>query len=388
MNTNIDEIKRRIDIVEFTQQIIPLKKMGDNYIGFCPFHTENVPSFIVSRAKNIATCFGKCNETFDVISLTQRYYKLLFNEAVNFVSVKAGIKKNIKQSKINKVKKNKIEYFGDEGKYIYEERFSISAESDDIGLEKCHELAVISLLDYYKQTQIRVFSALLNFLKNNFDLDAYKYLIGPERGLVNETIEKFGLASFTDLKDTVEFVHDSFSDEELKISGLFSDNGRFIFSDFRIIIPYLENGLPVYLRARYFKDGQYIPGNNLPKYIGLNNRSTTLTAKRFFNLDVLKQPIAEKELLIVEGEFDAMILSQINLPALAIPGVNNLPNDLHSIVNRDIYLCLDNDSAGKSATLKISEALKKTDIKPRIINYKSKYKDFTQWVNTILLKNL
>jgi DNA primase len=384
MNSVIEEIKRRIDIVDYIAQLIPLKKVGENYIGLCPFHTENAPSFIVSRTKNIATCFGKCNETFDIISLTQKYFHVSLYEALNILGIIVGISNNMNQHIINKNKKFKIEYFGEEGKYIYEERFSISAESDDIALEKCHELAVGSLHDYYKQTQIRVFSALLNFLKDNFDLDAYNYLIGPERGLVKETIEKFGLVSITDVRDTGEFLKDNFSTEEIKISGLFSDKGRFIFSDFRIIIPYLENGVPIYLRARYFKNGSCIPEDNNPKYIGLNNRSSTLTAKRFFNIDILKQPVAAKEILLVEGEFDAMILSQINLPAIAIPGINNLPKDISPLTNRKIYLCLDNDGAGKIATLKISEVLKTNNIELRTIKFKSNYKDFTQWINAIL----
>lgn len=54
----VEEIKRKIDIVEFILEYLPLKKMGRNFAARCPFHEESKPSFMVSQDRQIFRCFG------------------------------------------------------------------------------------------------------------------------------------------------------------------------------------------------------------------------------------------------------------------------------------------------------------------------------------------
>lgn len=58
MDTEIEDIKRRIDIVEFIGSYVTLKKAGTNHKGLCPFHNEKTPSMMVSPEKQIFKCFG------------------------------------------------------------------------------------------------------------------------------------------------------------------------------------------------------------------------------------------------------------------------------------------------------------------------------------------
>ena len=44
----LDEIKSKIDIVSLISEYLPLKKTGRNFKALCPFHSEKIPSFIVS----------------------------------------------------------------------------------------------------------------------------------------------------------------------------------------------------------------------------------------------------------------------------------------------------------------------------------------------------
>ena len=39
----IDQIRRANDIVDVIQGYIPLKKVGSNYRGLCPFHNDTRP---------------------------------------------------------------------------------------------------------------------------------------------------------------------------------------------------------------------------------------------------------------------------------------------------------------------------------------------------------
>ena len=45
-------------IIEVISPYIRLKKVGDKYLGLCPFHEENTPSFTVDDGGGVFHCFG------------------------------------------------------------------------------------------------------------------------------------------------------------------------------------------------------------------------------------------------------------------------------------------------------------------------------------------
>lgn len=88
----VDEIKRKVDIVEFIGSFIPLKKAGRNFKAVCPFHQEKTPSFVISPDRQIWHCFGACQEGGDVIKFLMKWDNLTFGESVKELAQKAGIK--------------------------------------------------------------------------------------------------------------------------------------------------------------------------------------------------------------------------------------------------------------------------------------------------------
>ncbi|UCD34951.1 MAG: DNA primase [Nitrospiraceae bacterium] len=86
----LDEIKSRLDIVDFISGYVQLKKAGQNWKGLCPFHAEKTPSFTVSPAKQIYHCFG-CGSGGDIFSFLARYENLTFPEALKVLAGKAGV---------------------------------------------------------------------------------------------------------------------------------------------------------------------------------------------------------------------------------------------------------------------------------------------------------
>ena len=87
----ITEIKSKIDIVDFIQSYLPLKKKGRNFWANCPFHGEKTPSFSVSPELQIFKCFG-CGKSGDILTFLQEYEKIDFAEALQILADRAGVK--------------------------------------------------------------------------------------------------------------------------------------------------------------------------------------------------------------------------------------------------------------------------------------------------------
>ena len=99
----IDEIKTRINIVDVVGRYVNIKRMGVNYKGLCPFHSEDTPSFIVSEDKQIFTCFG-CGATGDVIEFIKRIENIDFIDTIEKLAKDCGVEiKDYKKSLLNEL---------------------------------------------------------------------------------------------------------------------------------------------------------------------------------------------------------------------------------------------------------------------------------------------
>lgn len=80
-DSKIEEIGNTANIAEVIGNYVSLKKVGRNYQGLCPFHSEKTPSFTVSEEKQIFHCFG-CGMGGNVFSFLMRYHNVSFVQAV------------------------------------------------------------------------------------------------------------------------------------------------------------------------------------------------------------------------------------------------------------------------------------------------------------------
>lgn len=86
-----EEIKRRLDIVEFIGEYLPLVRAGGpNMKARCPFHQEKTPSFYISKERQMWHCFG-CGEGGDVFSFIMKHEGLEFPEALKLLAERTGI---------------------------------------------------------------------------------------------------------------------------------------------------------------------------------------------------------------------------------------------------------------------------------------------------------
>jgi DNA primase len=86
----VEEIKRRVDLVEIASAYVKLKRVGRNWEGLCPFHREKTPSFYINPEKQLWYCFG-CGAGGDVFAFVQKAENLTFREALEKLAGQAGV---------------------------------------------------------------------------------------------------------------------------------------------------------------------------------------------------------------------------------------------------------------------------------------------------------
>jgi len=86
----IEDLRNRVNIVDFIREYVVLKKQGQNYTGLCPFHSEKTPSFVVSPHKQIFHCFG-CGKGGNIYTFLMEKDALTFPEAVLHLANRCGV---------------------------------------------------------------------------------------------------------------------------------------------------------------------------------------------------------------------------------------------------------------------------------------------------------
>lgn len=88
--SDIEQLKDRVDIVELIGSYISLKPAGPgSFKGLCPFHGEKSPSFHVRSNPAFYHCFG-CGVGGDAFKFVQEIDKVGFSEAIEKLAQRTG----------------------------------------------------------------------------------------------------------------------------------------------------------------------------------------------------------------------------------------------------------------------------------------------------------
>ncbi|UCG30601.1 MAG: DNA primase [candidate division WOR-3 bacterium] len=298
----IEEVKRQTDIVDIIGRYVQLKKMGKNYRGLCPFHSEKNPSFYVNPEKGIYYCFG-CKKGGNAINFLMEYEKLDFPDAIKRLAKNLGIEIDTTKG------------------LRYKELYEVNEQA-------CQFYAHCLTKDIGRRGQEYL-------LRRNMKLDKlqdFRLGYAPASG---------GLTTFMRQK--------GFSVARLQQAGLISTN-RELFRD-RLIFPIFN------LSGRIIGfGGRGIDDFIQPKY--LNSPETPIFKKGdgLYGLYQSKEKIRSKgEVMLVEGYFDLLSIYQHGFDNISAPLGTSLTEQqalLLSRFARKAMILFDGDLSGIKAALR------------------------------------
>ncbi|MBP7303523.1 MAG: DNA primase [Fervidobacterium sp.] len=300
----IEKIKEKCDIVDVISEYVSLQKVGANYRGLCPFHTETSPSFYVNTSRKMYHCFG-CGESGDVIKFIEKLENLSYVEAVQKLASRIGMKVDFSQE--------------DSSKALYYEFYKFLHEQYKSKLESAQ-----NIIEYLEKR---------GFSKREISL--YEFGFSPVNSNIPQlAANKLGI------------------DKERLASFGFSYNDPF---SGRIIIPIKDDF------GKVIAFGGRLVGDGIPKYINSQETFVFKKSSVLFMFNVAKEYIKEMDYVVIcEGYFDALAFHRAGIKnAVATLGTTLSKTHISKLrkYTSNIILAFDSDNAGIKAALKNIELL-------------------------------
>jgi DNA primase len=313
-NSQIEEIKNRLNVVDVVGSYIKLTKTGANYRGVCPFHSEKKPSFFVSPTRQMWKCFG-CGAGTSIFDFVMKIEGVEFGDALKILAAKAGIE-------------------------LKKENPKLKTER-----QRLYEICDLACSFFEKQLD-----------GSDWGKKAKEYLL--KRGILSESIKKWRLGYSPDTWQGLSdfLVGRGYKREEIVKAGLavISEKGNNPYDRFRgrIIFPIFDlNSQVIGFGARVFKEAN---AKEVAKYI--NTPQTLLYDKSnvLYGINHAKLPIRKQnQCVIVEGYTDAIMCHQAGFENTVASSGTALTGGHLNILKRyseNLLLAFDMDLAGNTAT--------------------------------------
>jgi DNA primase len=314
----VEEVRTAADLVEVAEDYVQLKQSGSRYMGLCPFHNEDTPSFSVDPDQNLYYCFG-CGAGGDVFKFVQEIEGVGFLESVRILAERYGIP-------------------------LPEEDGTPEAANERESI--LHALRFAARFFYRQLTQTDRGRRALDYLRR--------------RGFAPQTIKRFGLGFAPNEWDALLTAaqEEQLDPETLEKAGLVIErndgSGHYDRYRGRIIFPIFSHIGKVLAFAGRILDPD--DERDQPKYI--NSPETEVYHKKevLYGLHQAKQSIRKTdEALLVEGYTDVISLSQAGVQNVVASSGTALTEQQVATLDRYATRALmlyDADEAGERAAMR------------------------------------
>ena len=318
MASPAEDIKARLDIVEYIRAYVRLEKAGMNFKAACPFHNEKTPSFFVSPSRQIWHCFGGCGEGGDIFTFAMKIDGLDFPEALRLLAARAGVEITREDPRIRS-ERNRLYDVAEAAANLFER----SLLTTDAAKEYLRSRGLT-------EETVRGFRV-------GWAPESWDWLLRAlaAKGFRGEEAEKAGLALRSG--DGSGRLHDRFRSRI--IFPITDANARVIGFGGRILQPPTTN---------------HKPPTNEAKYINTPQTALYDKSRALYGFDKAKQAIREKNRVVVtEGYMDCIMSHQAGVAeTIAVSGTALTVSQLTAVRRLcDTVICsFDADAAGDSAT--------------------------------------
>ncbi|MFB9074826.1 DNA primase [Citricoccus parietis] len=324
---DIDLVRERSDLKEIVDAFVTLRSAGvGSYKGLCPFHDERSPSFHVRPSVGTYHCFG-CGESGDAIAFLMKMEHTTFAETVERLAARANIE-------------------------LHYEDGGSGPDKEQVGRRQ-RLLEANKIADEYFRDQLGTPGAATG----------QQFLAG--RGFTAEHAQHFGVGYAPQGWDNLlkHLQRKGFREDELRLTGLFSEGQRGIYDRFRgrLVWPIRDmTGATIGFGARkLFEDD---PG---PKYLNTPETGLYKKSQVLYGIDLAKRNIAKKrQLVVVEGYTDVMAAHLSGVDTAVATCGTAFGSDHVKIARRlisddgtggEIVFTFDGDAAGQKAALRAFE---------------------------------
>ena len=341
MDSQVDEIKHKLDIVNVISSYLPLKKRGRHFFARCPFHQEKTPSFIVSPELQIFKCFG-CGKAGDVFTFVQEYERIDFREALEQLAKLAGI---------------------------------TLVRSSGFTQEESRRKTLIGL----NQETARFYNYILT--SHPLGKTALTYVL--TRGITLNTIKTFQIGFSP---SNPQLLVNYLSKKGFKIADLLSSGtfGQSQYGNHQLYDRFqgrLTFALSDYRGQVLGFSGRVLPNAKpeLAKYINSPETEIYHKSQMLYGLHLAKESIRKlNSVIVVEGEFDMISPYQIGVTNIvALKGTAFTLEQLQLLkrYTDTLILGLDSDFAGNNAARKSIELADSLEFDLEVLDLEDKFKD-------------
>ncbi len=331
----VDLILSTARIEEVVGDYVTLKRQGGSLWACCPFHNEKTPSFHVVPSRGIYKCFG-CGKSGTAVGFLMEYEKMTYTEALRHLAKKYNIEVKEKE----------------------ESAEEIAARQKSESLMAATDFA----FNFYKK----------QISEPEGKAIGYRYF--RDRGLLPETIEKYGLGWAPKDKSafTLAAKEAGYKDEYLLETGLCSEwedgsiHDRFYE---RVMFPiHSVSGRVIAFGGRTLLKEK---SDKIAKYVNSKESEIYVKSRSLYGIWFAKNEISRQDrCYLMEGYLDVLSMHQSGILNCVASSGTSLTEEQIRIIKRfteNVTIMYDGDSAGLHAAVRAIGMILKEGMNPRVV---------------------